>query len=170
MNHRMVKMRDIYLCVIGHKRVKFTNEKIESLKRLIEDLIVSRKVNCFLFGTNSAFNNICIDVVNELKEKYPHIRRYSVRHDMDDISPKMLDMFKRYYEDVIMSTKITKAKKNSYVARNKYMIDLSDICLFYFDENYLPLNDLKEVRKSGTKTAFEYAKSKKKEIINFFDL
>lgn len=39
------------------------------------------------------------------------------------------------------------------------MIDRSDICVIYFDEN--AFNE-----KSGTKIAYEYAMKKKKEILN----
>ena len=61
----------------------------------------------------------------------------------------------------------------SYVERNQAMINSSDICVFYYDENYLParrkqsrhaLSDYQP--KSGTKIAFEYAVKKGKQIIN----
>ena len=55
------------------------------------------------------------------------------------------------------------------------MIETSDYCIFYYDENYEP-----EMRKysrhsigyyqpkSGTALAYTYAKQKKKHIINVF--
>lgn len=65
--------------------------------------------------------------------------------------------------------------RGSYVERNQAMIDDSDICVFYFDENYLPPRrknsprDISDCQpKSGTKIAFDYAKRKKKHILNVF--
>ena len=53
------------------------------------------------------------------------------------------------------------------------MINDSDYCMFYYDENYNPpmrkkaKEDLLFGRhKSGTKIAYEYAKQKRKIIIN----
>ena len=39
------------------------------------------------------------------------------------------------------------------------MIDNSDFCVVYYNENYAPHN-----RKSGTKAALDYAKRKNKKI------
>mgnify|MGYP005755550449 FL=1 len=57
--------------------------------------------------------------------------------------------------------------------RNEYMIDKADVCIFYYDENYLPAQ--KDVNgkpiffrqaKSGTKIAYDYAVQRNKTIIN----
>ena len=53
------------------------------------------------------------------------------------------------------------------------MIDKSNVCIFYYDENYLPprrrnaKRDIADYQsKSGTKIAYDYAKTKNKKIIN----
>lgn len=53
--------------------------------------------------------------------------------------------------------------------RNADMIDKSDVCIFYYDENYLPPRRKNAKRaiadyqpKSGTKIAYDYAQTKKK--------
>lgn len=72
-------------------------------------------------------------------------------------------------------TKYT-AGKASYIERNIAMIDDSDFCVFYYDENYTP-----ETRyfkrsigyshhKSGAKLAYNYAKQKKKILINIYKI
>ena len=55
------------------------------------------------------------------------------------------------------------------------MIDNSDYCIFYYDENYKPpmrkksKRDLFEYQpKSGTKLAYEYAKHNQKIVSNVF--
>ena len=72
----------------------------------------------------------------------------------------------------------------SYVERNYAMIDDSDICVFYYNEEYQPQRR-KEYKgafgtyqpKSGTKIAYEYAlrksrslekKGEKKTVINIY--
>lgn len=68
-----------------------------------------------------------------------------------------------------------KAGKASYVERNQEMINQSNYCIVYYDDNYLPprrknsRRDLTDYQpKSGTAVAYEYAIKKKKEIINVF--
>ena len=61
--------------------------------------------------------------------------------------------------------------------RNREMIDKSEFCVVYFDENYTPprrKNSKRDVcdyqPKSGTKIAYEYAVRKKVKIVNVFKL
>ena len=68
-----------------------------------------------------------------------------------------------------------KAGKASYVERNQEMINKSDFCVIYYDENYLPprrknsRRDLFDYQpKSGTAVVYDYAVKKKKKIINCF--
>jgi hypothetical protein len=65
------------------------------------------------------------------------------------------------------------AGKASYIERNQAMINNSDYCIFYYDENYRPKLRKQSKRdigyyqpKSGTALAFDYAKRKKKVLIN----
>ena len=47
------------------------------------------------------------------------------------------------------------------------MIDESDYCIFYYNENYVPITKKQNQSKvSGTKLAYEYAVKKNKHIIN----
>ena len=71
-----------------------------------------------------------------------------------------------------MLERVKNSGRASYVERNQAMIDVSDICIFYCDKNYLP-NEKHTRRglfayqpKSGTKVACEYAKKHNKEMIN----
>ena len=66
-----------------------------------------------------------------------------------------------------------KAGKASYVERNQEMINKSDYCIVYYDENYLPprrknsRRDLTDYQpKSGTAVAYDYAMKKNRVIIN----
>ena len=77
------------------------------------------------------------------------------------------------YEDTYFPEKIRGSGKASYVERNREMIDKSNFCVVYYDENYLPprrknsRRDLTDYQpKSGTKLAYDYAEKKGLKIIN----
>ena len=83
------------------------------------------------------------------------------------------DSLLKYYEGTYFPEQIENSGKASYVERNQEMINKSDFCVIYYDENYLPprrrngKRDLTDYQpKSGTKVAYDYAIRKKKEIIN----
>ena len=66
-----------------------------------------------------------------------------------------------------MLERIENAGVARYVERNQEMIDNSDFCVFYYDENYKTLRRKYSKRsvgdyqpKSGTKVAFDYANQK----------
>lgn len=159
----------------GHRKVKITEELKHRLKELLEDLIVNNEVTMFLFGSRSNFYYICHSVVDELKVKYPSIKRilYSCPSDGCTLESERKEMdgycFDKEYE---YEAKYI-AGRASYVERNRAMINDSDYCVFYYDENYKP--QLRKYAKncvsyyqpkSGTALAYKYAKQKKKSVVN----
>ena len=79
-----------------------------------------------------------------------------------------------YEEEFEYKTKYSSGKA-SYIERNFAMIDDSDYCIFYYNENYKPQkrkykkNDVFEYQpNSGTSLAYNYAKQKRKNLINIF--
>ena len=73
-------------CFFGHRTINETEELKSKLNEIIEKLIVDEKVDTFLFGSKSRFNSLCLELVTELKEKYPHIKRIYVRAEYPYIS------------------------------------------------------------------------------------
>lgn len=179
------------VCFIGHRNAELDDRQVEKLKAIIENLIVNDNAQVFLFGSRSDFDFICHNAVTELKEKYPFIQRrcYTCRHETCTLESEREHWEKLYSEwhkkevhllgveeEVEHKTKWTSGKA-SYVERNQAMINDSDICIFYYDETYKP-NERKYSKrclttyqpKSGTALAYNYAKQKKKQIINVFDI
>lgn len=179
------------VCFIGHRNVELNDEQYDKLKEILESLIVNENAQVFLFGSRSNFDYYCHNAITELKKKYQFIQRkcYTCRHETC-----ILESEREYYdkvyshlkkrevhllgveEEVEHKTKWTSGRA-SYVERNRAMIDDSDICVFYYDETYLPMERKYSKRcqttyqpKSGTALAYSYAKSKKKKIINLFTL
>ena len=161
-------------CFIGHRKINDTLELRERLQSFLLDLVENGTTN-FIFGDHSAFDSLCYEMVTELKEKYPEIKRINFRKDYEDTDDYTMQFLITGYEESICPKGVGSAGKASYVERNQAMIRESDVCIFYYDENYLPSrrrnsrHDICDYQpKSGTALAFQYAKSKKKTIINCF--
>lgn len=162
-------------CFFGHRKINETPELIERLTKEIEILITEKEVSIFYFGSKSEFDDLCHKVVTELKTKYPHIKRVYVRSAFQHIPDWYEDRLLKHYEDTYFPKHMEKAGKASYVERNQEMINKSDFCVVYYDENYAPprrknsKRDLFDYQpKSGTAIAYSYALKRYKNIINMF--
>ena len=162
-------------CFFGHRKINKTPELIERLIREIEILITEKEVSIFYFGSKSEFDDLCHKTVTDLKEKYPNIKRVYVRSAFQHITDWYEDSLLKHYEDTYFHEHMENAGRASYVERNQEMINKSDFCIVYYDENYAPprrKNSKRELTdyqpKSGTKVAYDYAVKKKKEIINMY--
>ena len=160
-------------CFFGHRKINKTPELIERLTKEIEVLISEKDVVIFYFGSKSEFDDLCHKVVTELKKKYPEIKRIYVRSAFQHIPDWYEDSLLQHYEDTYFPEHMEKAGRASYVERNQEMINKSDFCVIYYDENYLPprrKNSRRELTdyqpKSGTAVAYEYAMKKNRFIIN----
>lgn len=151
-----------YTCsFFGHRKIREPEELKEQLYKTVETLIAVKQVNTFLFGSKSRFNDLCYEVVSELKQRYPHIKRVYVRAEYPVIGKQYENYLLEFYEQTFFPQKIIKAGRAVYSERNSIMINSSEVCVFYFDSENAP-------PRSGTKAAFNYAKKRNKEIINLF--
>ena len=154
-------MKEKTCCFFGHRTINETEELKSKLIEIIEKLIVENSVDTFLFGSKSRFNSLCLELVTEIKEKYPHIKRVYVRAEYPDISEHYKEYLLESYEDTYYPEHIRNSGKAAYVERNYEMINKSHYCIVYYDKQNAPTT-----RKSGTKIAFDYAVKKEKQIIN----
>lgn len=152
------------VCFVGHKTIEKTEELISSLKETVVTLI-NKGANTFLFGRMSEFDELAWETVTQIKKEYPLIKRVYVRASYQHIDNSYEKHLLNFYEQTYFPPKIQNAGKYSYVERNYEMIDRADCCVFYYNKDYvLP----PQRRSSGTKIAYQYAKRKKKEIINLY--
>ena len=163
-------------CFFGHRKINKTDELVNKLTEVIEKLITENGVGTFLFGSKSQFDDLCYEIVSELKEKHTHIKRVYVRSSFADMDESYLKFLLENYEETYFPEKIRKAGKAAYVERNQEMIDKSDYCICFYDENYkLPMrkrsnkDSASYQPKSGTKIAYDYAIRQCKYIINLFE-
>ena len=146
-------------CFFGHRTINETEELKSKLNEIIEKLIVDENVDTFLFGSKSRFNSLCLELVTELKEKYPHIKRIYVRAEYPDINEQYTNYLLEVYEETYYPEHIRNSGKATYVERNYEMINKSQFCIVYYDEATA------RTRKSGTKIALDYATKRGIKII-----
>ena len=168
-------MKHYTCCFFGHRKIDETDELKNNLLKITENLIANEEVDTFLFGSKSEFDSLCLKTVTELKEKYPHIKRIYVRSAFKNIPAWYEESILKHYECTYFPEHVENAGKASYVERNQEMINKSDFCVVYYDENYLPprrknsKRDLFDYQpESGTKIALKYAIQKGKHIHNLF--
>lgn len=75
-------------CFFGHKTINETEELRTILTAIIESLITDENVDTFLFGSKGQFNDLCLELVTKIKEKYPHIKRVYVWAEYPYISDR----------------------------------------------------------------------------------
>ena len=157
-------------CFFGHRYTELTTEQKSKLYNIIQALIVEKNINTFLFGSKSQFDDLCYQIVSELKINYPYLKRIYVRAQ----SPYINDNYKSYllksYEDTYYPNNLIKSGRFAYIKRNYEMINESEYCVIYFDKNYIPTKKSSSHQSgSGTKIAYDYALKNQRKIINIFD-
>ncbi len=150
-------MKDKTCCFFGHRTINETEELKSKLFEIIEKLIVEKQVDTFLFGSKSRFNSLCLELVTEIKEKYPHIIRVYVRAEYLDINEQYTNYLLESCEDTYYPEHIRSSGRAAYVERNYEMINKSNFCIVYYDEPNAPTT-----RKSDTKIALDYVIKKRK--------
>ncbi len=174
-------------CVfLGHRAVDCDEHLKQKIKGVVENLIVYCGTTNFLFGSRSNFVSFCLNIVTELKLKYPHIKRiaYTCNHESCILESERT-VWQKIYSSYKLNTNLltvdeeiyytTRAISNkaSYIQRNFAMIDASYYCVFYYNKEYKPPKRklskhsiLNYQPNSGTKLAYDYAIKKHKKIIN----
>ena len=147
---------------VGHRTIENYEVVKERLTEVVIALIENESADTFMFGSVGDFSLLCYEVVSELREKYPHIRRVYVRAEYDVISEDGIKYFYSHYEDMFFSDKVLRAGARSYVVRNQVMVDMCDVLVTHCDVNYQPPRKT----KSGTQMAVAYALKKNKRVIN----
>ena len=149
-------------CIIGHRKIEVNNDLLQNLRSIIVDLIENKKVNIFMFGSKSMFSSVCYNIVTDLKYTYKNIKRIYVRAEYPNISDEYEKYLHNFYEDTWFFDDNCNAGKLNYIKRNEAMIDCCDLCLFFYNKEYIPPSNT----RSGTALAYKYAVEKKKIVIN----
>lgn len=167
-------------CFIGSRNTMPTIEIRNAIKNVAEDLITNNDVTIFNFGSKSNFNNICLELISELKKVHKPIKRIAYLcpnetafKDEDKVlwgkllSQKLNKNVNILCVDQSKQFPYKTPKKGVYISRNFFMIDNSDYCVFHFENNKKEQrnNLLCSNSSSGTSIAYKYAIRKNKKII-----
>ena len=137
---------------IGHRTIEKTDALAEKVTSEIRRLITKEGYDTFLLGSKSLFNDLCMDILSELKKEYPHIRRIYVRAEYPVIKDDYKEFLMTFCDETCYPETLVGAGRAVYVKRNRIMLDMSSVCIGYYRKEDQPKN-----RKSGTKLALEYA-------------
>lgn len=176
-------------CFIGHRKVNLTQTLYQRIYNVIYDLIKDKKVDTFLFGSRSEFNDYSYKIVNDISKNFSAIQTiaYDCLHEKSFLK-KDFNRIKEIYlnnnikldfqtfDKVYLSQKSLNTGKYCYLARNFEMIDDSTYCVFYYDIHYTPPKRKQSKNSvilsqtnSGTQIAYNYAIKQNKIIINVYE-
>ncbi len=144
-------MKRVTFC--GHRSLAGVDlARLKKLLRfVIEEAILNGAVE-FMLGGYGEFDVLCAVTVREFKDKYPQIKSILVVPYID----------KEYNEELYDCSEYPSIenvpKRYAISKRNEYMVDSSDLVIVFIRCNF-----------GGAYTTFEYAKRRKKEIINLYN-
>lgn len=148
--------------VFGHSKIDITDRLTQKLKQIFENLITVEKVRHFYFGGLGDFDNLCWQIVTELKEKHQDITRtfclYDPRHKRLVKRPKWLK--NEDFEEIIYLDLDYDYWYTRIYYRNCEIINRSDFVVFYVEHS----------EQSGSCKALQYAKKQHKQIINVSEI
>ena len=168
------------VAIVGHRKVQNKEELVGRIYDTLTDLVENQGADTFLFGSKGEFDRLCFDVVTEMRKIYPHIRRVYVRAQYEEITKFYEEYLLENYEETFFPDKVHGSNELCYIVRNFCMIEMCDMLLTYYDDNYLPPSKTTKNKmlahaccnkksQSGTCMAVRYAKRRKKKIINLFE-
>lgn len=150
--------------IIGHRNLKGKGIVELRFLNVVQNKFPTDEELQFNFGSNSEFDTLIWKIVSKAQEDGENVTL--VNFACGSEKPLLKDNKKeaqRWFDQVVFPENAKNCGRRVYIERNKALIDASDVMLFYFDENYSPA-----FSNSGTRIAYEYAKSKNKKIINLF--
>ena len=138
----------------GHSNCLFSDEEKEKLKQLLIKEIRKNPTCRFYLGGYGAFDSLCLRTLRELKTDFPNIELLFITPYLDKNYSK-LQLAKYYYDDVIFPPIENVPRKFAILKRNEWMVDSADLVIAYVKYSW-----------GGAAKTLEYAKRKKKPIIN----
>lgn len=138
----------------GHSNCLFNDDIKKQLKNILLDEIIKNPTCKFYLGGYGDFDGLCLRTLRELKHDFPTIEILFITPYLDKNYSK-LELAKYYYDDVIFPPIESVPRKFAILKRNEWMVEQADLVIAYVKYSW-----------GGTAKALEYAKRKKKRIIN----
>ena len=138
----------------GHSNCLFNDDIKKQLKNILLDEIIKNPTSKFYLGGYGDFDGLCLSTLRELKHDFPSIEILFITPYLDKNYSK-LELAKYYYDDVIFPPIESVPRKFAILKRNEWMVEQADLVIAYVKYSW-----------GGAAKALEYAKRKKKRIIN----
>ena len=138
----------------GHSNCLFSDEEKEKLKQLLIKEIRKNPTCKFYLGGYGDFDSLCLRTLRELKKEFQSIELIFITPYLDKNYSK-LEFAKYHYDDVIFPPLESVPRKFAILKRNEWMVDEADLVIAYVMYSW-----------GGAAKTLEYAKRKKKTIIN----
>ncbi|MBQ7224809.1 MAG: hypothetical protein IJX06_04590 [Clostridia bacterium] len=138
----------------GHSNCLFNDDIKKQLKNILLDEIIKNPTCKFYLGGYGDFDVLCLKTLRELKHDFPTIEIIFITPYIDKNYSK-LELAKYYYDDVIFPPLESVPRKFAILKRNEWMVEGASLVIAYVMYSW-----------GGAAKALEYAKRKKKRIIN----
>ena len=138
----------------GHSNYLFSDEEKEKLKQLLIKEIRKNPTCKFYLGGYGNFDSLCLRTLRELKKEFQDIELIFITPYIDKNYSK-LEFAKYHYDDVIFPPLESVPRKFAILKRNEWMVEEADLVIAYVMYSW-----------GGAAKTLEYAKRKKKTIIN----
>ncbi len=153
------------VCFTGHRSIKISESVIKTLTDLLCTLIETKEVTEFYAGGAIGFDTLCAQTVIKLRSVYPQIHLCLVLPCCEaEQTAKWNDLQKKAYKEILAAADSVEYISQNYSIgcmkkRNARLVELSDICVCYYNSK----------RKAcGTGQTVRMAQEKNIDIINIF--
>ena len=138
----------------GHSDFLFSDEEKEKLKQILINEITKNPTCKFYLGGYGDFDRLCLRTLKDLKNDFPDIELIFITPYLDKNYSK-LEFAKNHYDDVIFPPLESVPRKFAILKRNEWMVEEADLVIAHVMYSW-----------GGAVKTLEYAKRKKKTIIN----
>ena len=138
----------------GHSNCLFNDDIKKQLKTILENEIIKNPTCKFYLGGYGDFDSLCLRTLRELKKEFQDIELIFITPYIDK-NYSRLEFAKYHYDDVIFPSLESVPRKFAILKRNEWMVDSADLVIAYLKYSW-----------GGAAKTLEYAKRKKKTIIN----
>lgn len=150
------------VCFTGHRNVKVTVELKKSLIKQLVNLI-GDGAEVFYAGGAIGWDMICERAVIKLREQYPNIKLHLVLPcPAEEQTAKWSECDKKEFKKLLSAVDMVEVCSENYYdgcmkVRNQRLVDLSDVCVCYYNASN---------KRSGTGQTVRMAERKNILIIN----
>ena len=138
----------------GHSDFLFSDDVKQQLKNILVSKIRKNPTCKFYLGGYGDFDSLCLRTLRELKKEFQDIELIFITPYLDKNYSK-LEFAKYHYDDIIFPPLESVPRKFAIIKRNEWMVEEADLVIAYVMYSW-----------GGAAKTLEYAKRKKKQIIN----